>query len=312
VPDARPAPRPPAPSPADIPAHLNWAVAHFPSGRVHDACRLVGPTAAAVLVDYERDDAVHGTWYSDRMHFFDMTLSRRPTGARGSFEEAAGGARPVGPILFAPSGFHYRGQGGRGRQKSVSLFLDSQRDEALHDAIVRGLEDCVSLEAAGARDLLLRIAREVAEPGFASQLLLEGLSLSLLVETARALRGTRGRAIRKGGLAPAALRTIRDRAVAGPQPPSLAELAALCRLSRRQLVRAFRAETGETIGAFVRAVTIDRAKRMLADTDMPIGDVAAALGFARPSAFATAFRRSCGRTPREFRKAGRETTRLAG
>jgi AraC family transcriptional regulator len=56
----------------------------------------------------------------------------------------------------------------------------------------------------------------------------------------------------------------------------------------------------------VQQVTIERAQRLLAETDDSIKVVAAKLGFSSSAAFATAFRRSCGVSPRQFR-----TDRLA-
>lgn len=286
--------------------YLRRAAASFPTGKVHTVHRLVGDKSAAVLVDYERSDAVRGSWYSEHLHFFDMTLSRRPTGAKGCFEATSGVYRPVGEIMFLPAGFHYRGEGGRGRQKGLTMFVDCQAflsREDLGGAVGPALSECISLQSEVVRDLLLHIAREVANPGFASLFYLEGLSLTLLVETARVLRAAHPHGPRRGGLAPAQLKTIEERVRAERAPPSLSELAELCRLSRRQLVRAYREETGHTIGAHVQEIMIDRAKRLLAQTSTPVGEVARQLGFAHTAAFSTAFRRKCGRSPRDYRNA---------
>jgi AraC family transcriptional regulator len=80
-------------------------------------------------------------------------------------------------------------------------------------------------------------------------------------------------------------------------------LARLCGLSRRQLVRAFRAETGQTIGGYIQASVIARAKRLLQDTNAPVSEIAAEVGFTNPAAFSTAFRRACGSSPRDYRMA---------
>jgi AraC family transcriptional regulator len=100
---------------------------------------------------------------------------------------------------------------------------------------------------------------------------------------------------------------IEERIRTGDRSVSIAELAELCHLSSRQLIRAFRAETGETIGAFVQRVTMDRAKSLLGDGEKPISMIAADLGFASTAAFSTAFHRSTGQYPRDYR-----TTRQMG
>jgi AraC family transcriptional regulator len=72
-------------------------------------------------------------------------------------------------------------------------------------------------------------------------------------------------------------------------------------MSPRHLIRAFRQQTGQTIGSFVQQITIERARKLLAETDDSIKVVAAKVGFSSAAAFATAFRRSCGVSPLQFR-----------
>lgn len=279
-------------------------MAHYPYGQVHDITRMQASSAAAMIIDYERDFLVNGLWYSEELHFFDMALSHRPSGARGCFEDSFTDFRPLGKIFLAPAGYRYRGEGGQGRQKSLSLFLDTSRlmfEDEWAGTDLRGvLQNCMKLESDAVSDILLRIGREVSQPGFASQLLLEGLSISLLVETMRVLKTLNEQEIRKGGLSPRRFRLIEGRVRAGGSLPSLAELAELCQLSRRQLVRAFRSETGQTIGAYVQQVTVERAKALLVGTSHPISIIAGDLGFASASAFSTAFRRSVGCSPGIF------------
>ncbi|TCM16588.1 AraC family transcriptional regulator [Novosphingobium sp. PhB165] len=260
-----------------------------------------------MIVDYERGDAVAGTWYSRDLHYFDMTLGRRPKGALGHFVEDGGEDRPVGPILFAPAGYHYAGQGGRGRQKSLAVVIEPARlveGDEIGTAIAEGLPHFLSLKGQSLRGLLARIEREVAAPGFASALLLDGLCLSLLVETARALRGANEGCVRKGGLSARNLRLIEERVRHGETAPSLPELASLCQLSLRQLVRAFHAETGRTVGDYVQHVSLERARQMLRSSMLPVAEIARKVGFSNPSAFSAAFRRACGETPSSYRKQG--------
>jgi transcriptional regulator GlxA family with amidase domain len=51
----------------------------------------------------------------------------------------------------------------------------------------------------------------------------------------------------------------------------------------------------------VRHLRLDRAAALLRSTTMPVADVAQAVGYADPEAFATAFRRRFGRVPRVWR-----------
>ncbi|MFE9021473.1 helix-turn-helix domain-containing protein [Streptomyces sp. NPDC007808] len=71
--------------------------------------------------------------------------------------------------------------------------------------------------------------------------------------------------------------------------------------SRRTLVRAVRAATGQTPKGFIdRRVTLE-AKRLLAHTDLPIGRVGAAVGFPDAANFSKFFHQHTDMTPAAFR-----------
>ncbi|MFF4587272.1 helix-turn-helix domain-containing protein [Streptomyces sp. NPDC001388] len=71
--------------------------------------------------------------------------------------------------------------------------------------------------------------------------------------------------------------------------------------SRRTLVRAVRAATGETPKGFIDKRVVLEAKRLLAHTDLPIGRVGAAVGFPDPANFSKFFQLHTGQTPVGFR-----------
>lgn len=71
--------------------------------------------------------------------------------------------------------------------------------------------------------------------------------------------------------------------------------------SRRTLVRAVRAATGETPKGFIDKRVVLEAKRLLAHTDMPIGRVGVAVGFPDAANFSKFFQLHTGLTPVAFR-----------
>lgn len=71
--------------------------------------------------------------------------------------------------------------------------------------------------------------------------------------------------------------------------------------SRRTLVRAVRAATGETPKGFIDKRVVLEAKRLLAHTELPIGRVGAAVGFPDPANFSKFFHLHTGLTPVAFR-----------
>ena len=83
---------------------------------------------------------------------------------------------------------------------------------------------------------------------------------------------------------------------------TLDELAGLVNLSRFHFCTAFRQATGQTPHAWLTALRIGRARRLLAEPALSITEIGLAVGYQTPSAFAAAFRRHAGVTPGAFRK----------
>ncbi|MGW0840464.1 helix-turn-helix domain-containing protein [Streptomyces sp. NPDC002787] len=71
--------------------------------------------------------------------------------------------------------------------------------------------------------------------------------------------------------------------------------------SRRTLVRAVRAATGETPKGFIDKRVVLEAKRLLAHTDLPIGRVGVAVGFPDAANFSKFFQLHTGTAPAAFR-----------
>jgi AraC-like DNA-binding protein len=83
------------------------------------------------------------------------------------------------------------------------------------------------------------------------------------------------------------------------RPVALAELSSFAGLSRYELIRRFREQTGLTPHAFQTNLRIAHARTMLRAGD-PIAGVAAACGFADQSHLTRTFRRAVGVTPGRF------------
>ncbi|MCF3118281.1 helix-turn-helix transcriptional regulator [Streptomyces silaceus] len=71
--------------------------------------------------------------------------------------------------------------------------------------------------------------------------------------------------------------------------------------SRRTLVRAVRAATGQTPKGFIDRRVVLEAKRLLAHTELPVGRIGAAVGFADSANFSKFFQLHTGVTPAAFR-----------
>ena len=72
-------------------------------------------------------------------------------------------------------------------------------------------------------------------------------------------------------------------------------------LSRRALERRFNQTIGRGIAAELRRVRILKAKDLLMETDLPVGEIALAAGFSDAYYFSHAFSRETGKSPRTWR-----------
>jgi AraC family transcriptional regulator len=84
---------------------------------------------------------------------------------------------------------------------------------------------------------------------------------------------------------------------------ALAEIAAAAYLSEFHFARLFKKLTGATPHAYLAGLRIERARRLLAESDLPILDVGAEVGYASQSHFTKVFREATGMTPHAFRRA---------
>jgi LacI family transcriptional regulator len=80
------------------------------------------------------------------------------------------------------------------------------------------------------------------------------------------------------------------------------EVAREAGVSRRVLERRFADQLGRTPAEEIRRLHFERAKELLAGTDLPIPDVAAAAGFGSPEYLAYLFRENMQVTPLQYRK----------
>jgi transcriptional regulator GlxA family with amidase domain len=86
------------------------------------------------------------------------------------------------------------------------------------------------------------------------------------------------------------------------EPLTIDRLAAQAHLSRRTFVRAFRAATGTTPAAWIRARRLDAARRLLETTDLSIDQISADCGFGNAVTLRQNFGAAFSTTPTEYRR----------
>jgi AraC family transcriptional regulator len=127
------------------------------------------------------------------------------------------------------------------------------------------------------------------------------LGISLMRRQSSAQEG-KG-ALARGGLSLASLRRacnfMEERLEVGV---SLAEIAAVIGLSVGHFASCFKRSTGLSPYAWLRQKRIERAKQLLGNADLQLGEIAVRSGFSNQSAFGVAFRRETGLTPSQWRR----------
>jgi AraC-like DNA-binding protein len=245
--------------------------------------------------------------YQPDAYVVDLALSPRPAEARiahlGLGQDGA--PQPMGRAVVIPPASTIRSGSAGGRQRAMHCVLDRAVVEDILPAPPQwdacALRAAARLEGRAFEWLLLKMYGEVREERFGGEVMLEAFARALAVELARSLElAAPAPRTHSGGLAPWRLRRLRERVHAEAPAPSLAELADICGLTVRQLCRAFKAETGQTVGKFVEAAMAERARALLADGGKSVEEVAHLLGFAQASSFAVAFRRATGLRPSDL------------
>src|SRR4051812_17641043 len=97
----------------------------------------------------------------------------------------------------------------------------------------------------------------------------------------------------------AALRFIRENACDGIR---VADVLREVPISRSLLERRFHRAIGRSPHAEIRAIQVRRAAQLLADTDIPLKQIAELCGFAHAEYLSYFFKRTIGQPPRSYRR----------
>jgi len=156
----------------------------------------------------------------------------------------------------------------------------------------------------------LLLKDELETGGLGGELYAQGLANAMAVHLLREhsslghkARRRTARETKPGGLSHRALKRATDYVgdnLSGEL--SLDEVASAAGYSRRHFSRAFKESTGLSPHQYVIRQRVERAKGLLLGTDLPVGEVARACGFAHQSHLAHHFRRAYGVSPTALRK----------
>lgn len=150
----------------------------------------------------------------------------------------------------------------------------------------------------------LAMLAEIEGGGAGGRVYSDALSTALATHLLRN-HGTSPRAVTHGGggLPRSTLRRVRDFVGENlSKGIGLAEMAGVANLSRYHFSRQFKRATGLTPHRYVIECRVERARELLSNTELSVGDVASAVGFANQSHLARHVRRRFGVAPSVLRR----------
>lgn len=238
--------------------------------------------------------------------FLDFAITSRAGEPMAVYPEFRGHApHRVGDLLFVPANVRLHSMWRSGAQRSVCVRFNDDAGHLDRDWTVSELNAGLDVRNGFVRDAMMRLARELQEPGFASPLMVETLCIQLAILMRRHFDAAVGaigetRALRLGI---DQLRRVEDMIDCVGPTPSISVLARECGVSTRHFCRLFRLTTGHSLTEFAIERRIERARTLLLDPRKPIKQIAWECGFQTPAAFSAAFRRATGQQPSVYRDA---------
>ena len=191
-----------------------------------------------------------------------------------------------------------------GACRYLVAFVDGsalcEADEALARLDVR--ESQVGFTEPRLALAMAQLRREIEHQDAVSRLMAESWAMqvwALLHRRQLACRTDDDRALPRSELQ-RVLDRMRDRLA---DDVSAVELGMLVGLGPRQFCRRFRASTGRAPGRALSAMRLERAASLLRATRLSVTEIAMECGYAQPQHLATAFRRSFGFSPTDYRAA---------
>jgi AraC family transcriptional regulator len=275
-------------------------MARDPGGRYLQHREHRWPDLGLELARWQSGPATEGLCHEDE-HLLFVTLSgvttRTETRIDGGPRYA--GADFPGAVSFIPAGRRREARHGTGVLDYVTIRLPSRADGAEYTGFTNAPDPLVRQLAVALRDE----ARAGAATG---QLFVDAVATTLSLHLLRRYSNRAPVTPRVNGLTGARLRAVVEHINAHLDDDlRLDRLAELAGMDRYHFSRAFKKTTGLPPHQYVTEQRIGRATELLTGSNLPIADIAHAVGMSSQSHLTTVFRKLVGDTPAAYRHARR-------
>ena len=188
------------------------------------------------------------------------------------------------------------------------LFVRSAAGELGFSHTEIGLTPQIGFKDKNICHVAMSLLHELNEANVVGRLYADSLAPGLAIQLVRRYSSLQDVHVGHGGMAPHKLRkavALIDHHLSDEEEGRVAlrAVARAVRMSYFHFSRAFKQSMGMTATNYIAERRIERAKKMLEETEMPISEIALRSGFSSQSHFTTAFRRLAGATPKAFRAA---------
>jgi AraC family transcriptional regulator len=150
------------------------------------------------------------------------------------------------------------------------------------------------------------LLHEMQEAIVGGRIYADSLAVVLAMQVVRRSSSIKEVRIERGGMAPRKLKRALefiDRSLCEEEGRlALGVVAKEVGMSYYHFSRAFKQSMGYSPTNYIAERRVDRARKLLEETDLPIAEIALRAGFSNQSHFTTSFRKIAGVTPRAFRE----------
>jgi AraC family transcriptional regulator len=203
---------------------------------------------------------------------------------------------PKGSIFFLPAG-HACEVGLHGALDTLHIYLRANL-VSVHNVTPLLVERDVVIQ-----HLAQAVERALCENVSNSALFIDPIARALADRVSAISRSSEPRRVQTAALPEYQLRHLQDFIEANlDREITLAAMASTCGFGTKSFVRAFGATTGKSPYQYVIAARVERAKRLIAQNEQGLAEIALRCGFSHQEHLTRAFRRLTGQTPGRYRR----------